>query len=240
MASVVNASQLSAGQIETLEKISMRLVYQAIHDFAGEAVYIFTNSPHGDETEVAEDITREALGRLPGFPVGERIFGTMDFKRAGYVFAPDYTARQALLVDSKAEKTRGVARLQTSQTSLRIRQIRAGQEVDIQGDLATEMCLRDEMYLVTTIFVHYHYREINHCKELRNITIAALPNGKLSSVYVPSATDTIFTAGPNAPTLGEAFRTRLSFSRLRNRCRWRVQHISLQPNAVMVPDSWEE
>ncbi len=123
MPSLIDPATMSNDQIEVIEKLSMRFVYQAMRDFALEAVYIFANSPD-DQTEVAEDVTREALARLPGHPLPERIFGVMDFKRAGYVFLPEFAARQALLVDSKAEKEKNVARLQTSQTSLVIRQIR--------------------------------------------------------------------------------------------------------------------
>jgi len=103
MAHIISPKKLTQDQVEMIEKASTRYVYQAIRDFVCEAVYIFGNSPD-DQTEVAEDITREALGRYPGFPLPERIFGVMDFKRAGYVFLSDFAARQALLVDSKAEK----------------------------------------------------------------------------------------------------------------------------------------
>src|SRR6266852_3872105 len=108
---------------------------------------------------------RRAIGRYPGFPLAARIFGVMDFKWAGYLFFPDFAIRQALLVDSRAEKTRNVARLQISQTSLPIRQIRAGVKIGTQGSFA--------------------------------------------------------------PTREEAFRVRLSFRRLKTRCRWRVQHLDV-------------
>lgn len=243
VASLIDPGKLNNEQIERVEKTSMRFVYQAIRDFAGEAVYIFANSPD-DQTEVAEDITREALGKLPGFPLPERIFGVMDFKRAGYVFLPDFAVRQALLVDSKAEKTRNVARLQTSQTSLPIRQIRRGHPVEVAGQLGVEMRLHDMPFLVTTIFVHYHYEDCPPGRLLKNITLAALPNGRLADTYVPSAENTIFVAGPDAPTREEAFRTRLSFARLRNKCRWRVQYLSLGAilphGSALAADSWEE
>jgi hypothetical protein len=240
---LVDPTNLSHDQIEAIEKVSTRFIYQAIRDFVGEAVDIFANSPD-DQTEVAEDITREALGRLPGFPLPERIFGVMDFKRAGYVFLPQLAARQALLVDSKAEKARNVARLQTSQTSLPIRLVSHGREVNVAGQLGVEMLLHDNPFLVTTIFVHYHYEEQRTGRLLKNITIAALPNGILAEKYVPNAHDTIFKAGPHAPTRGEAFRTRLSFARLRKKCRWRVQYLSLGAvppgGQALDADTWEE
>ena len=209
MAGLIHPNALATEQIEAVEKVSTRLVFQAIRDFASEAAYIFRNSPD-DQTEVAEDITREALGRLPGYPLAERIFGVMDFKRAGYVFLPDFAVRQALLVDSKAEKSRNVARLQVSQTSLPIRQFRHGQEVNVAGGLRTDMIIRGSSFLVTTLFVHYHYEDVDGGRLLRTITLAALPNGRLAASYVPSALDTVWVAGPDAPTLGEAFRARAS------------------------------
>lgn len=247
MPSLIEPASLTEDQIELVEKLSMRFVYQAVRDFALEAAYIFANSPD-DQTEVAEDTTREALGRLPGFPLPARIFGVMDFKRAGYVFLPDFATRQALLVDSKAEKASNVARLQTSQTSLRIRQVRQGQQIDEPGRLGTEMNLHGHSFLVTTLFVHYHYEDREGGgRLLKDITLAALPNGRLQDSYVPSATDAFFIAGPDAPTLGEAFRTRLSFSRLETKCHWRVQRLAVigsgaPPEQVPVspPDGWKD
>ena len=243
MANLLDPVDLTVGQIDAVEKASTRLVFQAVRDFVGEAAYIFHNSPD-DQTEVAEDITREALGRLPGYPLPERIFGVMDYKRAGYVFLPDFAVRQALLVDSKAELSRNVARLQVSQTSLPIRQIRRDQEVNLPGGLAAEMVLRDNAFLVTTIFIHYHYEDPDGARLLKNMTIAALPNGRLAGICVPSAQETIWVAGPDAPTRGEAFRTRLSFARLKKKCRWRVQYLSLGAmppgGQVMSADDWLE
>lgn len=82
--------------------------------------------------------------------------------------------RQVLLVDSKAEKTSGVARIQTSQTS-------------------------------------YVYGAIEDVNLLRKIIVACIPNGFLQNAYNPSAQNTIWVSGPNAPTRGEVFRTRLNF-----------------------------
>jgi hypothetical protein len=244
MPALTDPAALTEDQVELVEKLSARFVYQAIRDFALDAAYIFANSPD-DQTEVAEDTTREALGRLPGFPLPARIFGVMDFKRAGYVFLPDFATRQALLVDSKAEKAANVARLQTSQTSLRIRQVRQGQHIDEPGRLGREMHLHGHAFLVTTVFVHYHDEDLaGGGRLLKDITLACLPNGRLQARYVPSATDTVFVAGPDAPTLGEAFRTRLSFSRLETKCRWRVQHLAVGAGAgqapVAPPDAWQE
>jgi hypothetical protein len=60
--------------------------------------------------------------------------------------------------------------------------------------------------------------------------VAAVPNGLLQERYNPSPKDTIWLAGRNAPTLGEAFRVRLSFSRLKAKAGWRVQKILVPPD----------
>lgn len=40
---------------------------------------------------------------------------------------------------------------------------------------------------------------------LREVTIAAIPNGKLQDIYNPSVEDGFWLVGRNAPTLGEDF-----------------------------------
>jgi hypothetical protein len=52
----------------------------------------------------------------------------------------------------------------------------------------------------------------------------------LQSLYNPDAYNTIFIAGHDAPTLGEEFRVRLSFSRLKAKAGWRVQKIPVPPD----------
>jgi hypothetical protein len=84
--------------------------------------------------DIAEDITRAALDRIGVSRIDDRLVGKIDYKRARYVFHPDYAVKQALLVDSKAEKgAEGVARIQVTQTSLEIRQIRTGRSMVVPG-----------------------------------------------------------------------------------------------------------
>jgi hypothetical protein len=188
--------------------------------------------------DIGEDLTREALDRMGVSKIDERLFGKTDYKRARYVFHPDYAMRQALFVDSKAEKVEGqrTATLQTTQTSLRIRQIRAGQPTDEPGKLPQVWQTAKGKYLTTTIFVKYNYRETDEEYRLDNIVICALPNRMLQDRYNPTATDTIRLAGRNAPTLGEDFRVRLAFGLLKSKCAWRVQRILLPPE----PFVWDE
>ena len=60
-------------------------------------------------------------------------------------------------------------------------------------------------------------------------------HGKRASLH--AASDSVWLAGRNAPTLGEDFRVRLSYERLREKASWRVQEIPLL--AEGAPDERE-
>lgn len=249
----IDPNTLSADldRLEEIEKASLRLVTQCIVDFRVDAAEIYQREKDL-QADIGEDITREALDRIGVSRIEKRLFGKIDYKRARYVFHPEYAIRQALFIDSKAEKgADGVARVQVAQTSLRIRQIRAGENVDVQGMLPTVL----DGLLTTTIFVKYHYGPPagnaaaaagdaaadadpqvgdRAGTVLKHITIAALPNGFLQNRYNPTADDGIWNAGPDAPTLGEKFRTRLSFAKLRAKASWRVQVVPMHPD----PFAW--
>lgn len=222
--------------LEDIERASLRLVTQALLDFCGEARTIFA-AEKDRQADIGEDITREALDSVGVSKIPARLFGNMDYKRARYVFHPNYAVRQALFVDSKAEKAANVARIQTSQTSMRIRQVRAGQALDVPGELPTIITVSGQPFLTTTIFVKYFYEEGVEGNNLRIIRIASLPNGMLQDRYNPTAEDTIWRVGPDAPSLGEEFRTRLNFDLLRQKAAWRVQDIQIEPEA---PFAWNE
>jgi len=216
-------------RLEDIEKASLRFVVQAIYDFREMAKSIFTNE-NDLVADIGEDITREALDKIGVSKIDQRLFGKIDFKRARYLFHPDFAIKQALFVDSKAEQTsgQGTATLQTSQLSMNIRQIRAGKELDVPGKLPTIVTIADQKLLATTLFVKYNYSAKPQKRNiLESITIAALPNGMLQDTYNPSVEDTIFLAGRDAPTRGEDFRVRLSFSKLKKKANWRVQRIDL-------------
>lgn len=160
----------------------------------------------------------------------------MDYKRTRFIFEPHFAIRQVLLVDSKAEKTARVVRVQTSQTSMRIRQVRAGRELDIAGTVPKVAVIRGWPHLTTTVFVKYVYREAREGNVLLSIRVACIPNGYLQDRYNPTATDTIWKAGPNAPKRGESFRTRLGLDLLKEKKNWRVQDIPIEPEAAFVWD----
>lgn len=223
-------------RLEEIEKASMRLVTQAIYDFRETASEIFEKEKDL-VADIGEDITREALDRIGMSRIDERLFGKIDYKRARYVFHPEYALRQALFVDTKAERERTTATIQTAQTSLRIRHMRNNLPTDEAGQLPRVIEARNAKYLTTTIFVKYNYTELmlNEYR-LIDIVVAALPNGMLQDIYNPSTADTIWRAGRNAPTLGEAFRVRLVFSLLKRKMNWRVQIIPMSPQ----PFNWED
>ncbi len=230
---LLNPQQLTddLDRLEEIEKASLRLVTQAIYDYRDTAVEIFHEE--GDwVADIGEDITREALDRMSMAKIDQRLFGKIDYKRARYLFHPDYAIRQALFVDSKAEKVegQGTATLQTSQFSMTVRQFRAKQAVEVEGSLPKILTIRETSYITTTIFVKYNYTELETHNELQSITLAAVPNGLLQERYNPSSDDTIWVAGRNAPSRGEVFRVRLSFSRLKAKAAWRVQKMPLLPH----------
>lgn len=226
--------------LEQVEKSTLRMVTQAIYDFRSEASEFFIHEPDL-VADIGEDITREAMDRMGTSIIPVRLFGKIDYKRARYVFHPEHSIRQALFVDSKAEKTEGArtVTIQTAQTSMRIRQTRSGVDIDERGTLPQVLEIQDEDYLVTTIFVKYNYSESDDRsrKTLENISIACLPNGMLQDLYNPSAERTFWLAGRNAPSRGEAFRVRISLPRLKGMAAWRVQNIQLLPEADFA---WSE
>jgi hypothetical protein len=81
----------------------MRFVTQALFDYRGSARLIFAEESDllGD---IAEYITREALDRIGMSKIDVRLYGKIDYKKARYFFHPQYAIKQALFVDSKAEK----------------------------------------------------------------------------------------------------------------------------------------
>ena len=214
-------------RLEEIEKTSLRLVTQALYDYRVAAQEIFQEESD-QVADIGEDITREALEHLGMPKIDQRLFGKVDYKRACYLFHPEYTIKQALFVDSKAEKVsgQGTATLQISQLSMIVKQVRFGKDVEVPGKLPVIVHLKGESYLTTTIFVKYNYEESGK-NLLKSITLAALPNGMMQQRYNPTTQDTIWIAGRNAPTLGEEFRVRLSFHRLKEKANWRVQHIPL-------------
>lgn len=71
------------------------------------------------------------------------------------------------------------------------------------------------------------YEEVGQGRHLCRIIIACIPNGSLQDKYNPTPGDTIWLAGRDAPTLGEDFRVRLSYKKLRDKAAWRVQEVEL-------------
>ena len=161
-------------RLEEIEKASLRLVVQAIYNYRDTAIEIF-HEESDLVADIGEDITREALDRMGVARIDQRLFGKIDYKRARYLFHPDYAIRQALFVDSKAEKVsgQGTATIQTSQFSMMVRQVRAEEDVEVEGSLPKILTIRDTSYITTTIFVKYNYDEIDGSNELQSITVAA-------------------------------------------------------------------
>jgi len=227
-----NPDSLSLDEIENIEKLSLRALFTAARDFGFDAWDIFSQS-NDDPKDVAEDATREMLDRFGGFGISQRIFGNVDYRKARYVVLPDYSVRQALFVDSKAEKASSTATLQMSQLSMRVRQHRGGKNVDIPGKIKVYEMYEGQPFLATILLAHYHYEANSDGSgrdrppyKVEKLTLAAIPNGRLQERYNPDASNSIWLAGRNAPTLGEEFRVRLSFRALQEKASWRIQVIN--------------
>ena len=230
---------ISLHEIEEIEMLTLRWVFQAVIDFGMEAHEIFLKSPDSVK-DIAEDVTRELLDRLSGFNVQQRIYGTVDYKKARYIILPEQTVRQALFIDSKAEKENRSATIQMSQTSMWIKQQRAGIEVNEKGSLPEISEYGGKKYLTTTCLVHFKYEDdASGVHHLREVTIVAIPNGLLQKTYNPSVKDGIWLAGRNAPTLGEDFRVRVSFSKLKSKAAWRTQTLTYNETTKECIGSWE-
>jgi hypothetical protein len=239
MSILEDLSGLTPERIEDIEKLTLRWLFQATLDFGFDAYDIFFQSPD-DVKDVAEDIVEELLTRLPGYNLPQRILGTVDYKKARYIILPEMMIRQALFVDSKAEKEDRTATLQMSQTSMIVRQKRSGVDVVEQGTLPKISRYAARQYLTTTAFVHFLYKDdAENFHHLKKATICCIPNGLLQDLYNPDSDSTIWLAGRNAPTLGEVFRVRLSFALLKRARPWRVQHIYYDEAAETCTGNWE-
>ena len=229
---------LSSDEIEEIEELTLRWIFQAVLDFGMEAHEIFLNSPDSVK-DIAEDITRELLDRLSGFNVPQRIYGNVDYKRARYIILPEKTVRQALFIDSKAEKENRSATIQMSQTSMWVRQRRSGSAIKEKGFLPEISEYGDKHYLTTTCLVHFMYDDEVGIHHLREVKITAIPNGKLQHKYNPTIDDGIWLAGRNAPTRGEDFRVRVSFAKLKQKASWRVQAIQYDEIEETCKGEWQ-
>ncbi len=232
-------NELLTEEVEAIEKQTLRSLFAAAFDFGRDAYDIFYQSSD-DPKDIAEDITREMLDRLGGYQVQQRILGNVDYRKARYIILPEFSVRQALFVDSKAEKTNSSGTMQMSQLSLSVRQIRTGQEVEEHGHLPTISFHGGLAFITTTVLAHYYYEHRQDKYDLKGLTIAAVPNGILQDIYNPNPHDTIWIAGRNAPSRGEDFRVRLSFQRLKLKARWRVQRISYDSQAQVMEANWDD
>lgn len=205
----------------------MEMVVQALTDYRDQAVTIFREETDQPQ-DIAEDVTREALEAMGVSGIRERLYGKVDYKRAIYVFLPS-AQPVALMLDAKAEKANGdrTATIQMSQTSMNVRMKRAGSDIDEPGRLDQVIERGGRELYVVTVIAKFVYHEQGASHRLRKIIVACIPNGMLQDEYNPTVEDTIWLAGRDAPTLGEDFRVRLSFPRLRKKAEWRVRDIDL-------------
>ena len=219
---------MTLNELEQVERTTLEMVVQALTDYRPQAETIFREETDLPQ-DIAEDVTREAVEAMGMPSVDHRLYGKVDFKKAIYVFLPE-AKTVALMLDAKAEKPNGdrTATIQMSQTSMRVKMMRGGRVVDEPGLLGWTISRGGREFHVVTIIAKYVYEEHLDSHGLLRIVVACIPNGRLQERYNPSATDTIWSAGRNAPTRGEDFRVRLNYALLREKAAWRVREIPVE------------
>lgn len=211
-------------QIEQLEKVAQSMVVRALLDYKDKAVAIF-RAESDKPQDIAEDVTRESLDEMRLPRIDTRLYGSVDVKKAIYVFVPD-AIPVALMLDVKAEKgDDATATIQMTQTSMRVRMMRAGHPVDEAGLLETTIDSGGRILQTVTIIVKYVYRELERGYDLDKIIVTCIPNGQLQERYNPDTENTIWQVGRDAPTLGEDFRVRIQLKHLKRIASWRVCEI---------------
>jgi hypothetical protein len=238
MSYLQDPTDLTAKEIEAIEKQSLRSLHTAAFDLGFDAFDIFAQSSD-DPKDIAEDITREMLDRLGGYQVQQRILGNVDYRKARYIILSEFSVRQALFVDSKAEKSKNSATMQMSQLGLAVRQVRGGVDIEQTGALPPISIHGGHSFFTTTLLAHYHYEEQNNRYKLNQLTLAAIPNRILQDRYNPNAHDTIWIVGRDAPSRGEVFRVRLSFHRLKQKASWRIQVIEYNSAERTIHSNWD-
>ena len=211
--------------VERVEQATTSLVVQALRDYWNDAVTIFEEETDQPQV-IAEDITREAIATMGVSGTKDRLYGNVDVKKAIYVFLPE-PIPVALMLDAKAEKRNGdrTATIQMSQTSMRVRLRRKGEDLEESGRLETEIQRGNKTFTVVTVIAKYVYEEIASRRKLHRIVVACIPSGVLQDQYNPNFSDKFWLAGRDAPTLGEDFRVRISFTKLAEKAQWRVQYV---------------
>ncbi len=214
-------------ELERLERTVLSMVAQSLTDYKSQAETIFREETDLPQ-DIAEDVTREAIEAMGVSGLRERLYGKVDVKKAIYVFLPE-PQPAALMLDAKAEKLNGdrTATIQMSQTSMTVKMRRAGNLIDEPGKLDQVIKRGSRAFHVVTVIAKFVYQESGESQTLKRIVVACIPNGKLQERYNPNPDDTIWLAGRDAPTLGEDFRVRLSYQRLRDKAAWRVQEITV-------------
>ena len=216
---------MTPDELERVEQTALSMVVQALTDYRDPAATIFREETDRPQ-DIAEDVTREAIESMGFSGLRDRLYGKVDVKKAIYVFLPK-AQPVALMLDAKAEKYNGnrTATIQMSQTSMRVKMRRAGKIIDEPGKLQMEIRRGERLFYVVTMIAKFVYEEHDSSHRLRQIIVACIPNGRLRQKYNPDPDDTIWLAGRNAPTLDEDFRVRLSYARLLDKAKWRVQQV---------------
>ena len=117
-----------------------------------------------------------------------------------------------------------------AQTATRVRLPRRGQDLEEPGKREPTIPRGARVSSTGTSSTQFIAKETAENHDLVWIVVACLPNGRAQHRYNPTATDTIWSAGQDAPPLGETFRVRLSSEDLHRKSARRVYPLEPSPS----------
>lgn len=242
---------LTANQLESLEKQTLRTIVQALQQYSREAKEIFDSAFATSETEVivlAEDLVQYALEVAEAYPINTRFAGFIDYKRVRWASVPFGLFPQALLVDAKASTENNRDTLQQSQLPMDAEFISNDKVVKLAAGIPRHLEIGSHsgnMVAVTTsVFIHFYYKGLASkqppFRELLGFYVLSLPHGSLKARYNPDPNTTFFGQGKHSPARQEVPRIRVYFSRLRNMCPWRLQELHFTAGEAYTIPTWRD
>lgn len=248
-----NYQELSGDQLESIEKLTLRTIVQALQQYSREAKQIFDTTEASSFTEVivlAEDLTQYALEVAEIYPINKRFAGFIDYKRARWLPTPYGLIPQVLLVDAKASKESNRDTLQKSQLPMDAQfRVANGTVVElgagVHPHLEIEAANGTLAALTTSVLVHFYYQDVDpnvfgKFRSLHSIFVLAVPHGSLKDKYNPDPDTTFFGTGKQSPARGENPRIRIYYERFQAACPWRLQELTYVEGEEYTLPLWRD
>lgn len=247
--------KLSGDQLESIEKLTLRTIVQALQQYSREAKQIFDTTEATSSTEVtplAEDLTQYALEVAEIYPINKRFAGFIDYKRARWLPTPYGLIPQVLLVDAKASTEGNRDTLQRSQLPMDAEfrtSKRSGSKVVKLGagvpPFVIEAANGTLTALTTSVLVHFYYEDVDYSisgkhRNLLAIFVLAVPHGSLKYRYNPDPDKSFFGTGKQSPSRGEVPRIRIYYDRFHKACPWRFQELTYVEGKEYTLPLWRD